>query len=114
MYEILVNPNDYKDIYLFNSKPIFLEGESIGETIGELSEDSQIVIDENYIDAYPSFHYYVNGKKYRRIQKVVVPIDSPLVLQKGMNFRVRYLLENSQRSILDYNLPRFNLLEKPV
>lgn len=106
VYEILVNPKDYEQIYLLNDRPLFLKGEAVGETVGKLLENAKISTDDNYKEAFPFFVYYVNGKKYKRVQKIEVPLDSSLVLQKDMQFRVRYWLENPQRSILDYNEPR--------
>jgi hypothetical protein len=102
VYEILINPGKFEDSYLLNDRPLFMEDEAIGETIGELQKDVKISTNGKYKEAFPLFEYHINGKKYIRVQKIKVPIDSSLVLQKGMKFRVRYWIQNPQRSILDY------------
>ena len=106
VYEILVNPDDFEEIYLLDHRPLFLKGEVVEETIGSLLNTANITIEGKHKEAFIRFAYTVNGRKYRRVQMVKVPIDSPLTLQKGMQFRVRYWLEDPQRSILDYNEPR--------
>jgi hypothetical protein len=103
VFEIRVNPDDYTEIYLLNERPLFLKGEAVEETTGRLLESAKISTEGDYKEAFPLFGYTVNGEDYRRVQKIKVPRDSPLVLQEGMRFRVRYWIPNPQRSILDYN-----------
>ena len=112
IYEVLINPNDFSESYLLNYRPLFLERESIAETVGEITNDINSMPEDGFNVVRPEFSYFVNGKKYKRVQEIKVPTDSSLFLQKGMQFRVRYLLENPQRSILDYNHPSNGLNTK--
>ncbi len=120
IYQILVNPNNYEEIFLLEERPIFLKEEKIGETTGWIEENYKLKFYKTYKGEFPKFmdynegfnhvsikyYYRVNNKKYSRVQDFSMPVNKSIVFQKGMRFKVRYWLENPQRSIIDYEEKR--------
>ena len=101
-YEILYNPQDLREIYILEDKPLFLEGEAIDTTIGVITNSPKADVGDGYKRTCADFDYIGDSREYKRTQVIQVPFDKPLIIKKGMKFRVRYWLHNPQRSILDF------------
>lgn len=104
-YEILYNPRNPEKIYVLDHRPVFLEHEQTNFTEGVIVGNVGTSQYRNYLNLYPKYKYFAQGRKFIRAQQIQIPVDSSIHIEKGMKFRVQYWVQNPQRSILLYNEP---------
>lgn len=104
-YVIMVNPKDHSQYVTKTWEPIFLSNEATSVCFGIITRTYRF----NWADPDSfrtnhgiEFSYTVNGIEYERDQ--YLPPEYTGVykrLNKGDTFRVEYLIENPQRSVMD-------------